>query len=88
MIDQLFLKHPREVNESYPHHMGVAMRFGFLMVRSGLACMIHGIVPALFERTGSSMVKRLYGEMRRRQPDLEERTPAYLSPQWRPEYEI
>ena len=66
MIDQLFLKHPREVAESYPQHMGVAMRFGFLMVRSGLACMIHGIVPALFTRTGSSMVKRLYGEMRAR----------------------
>ena len=88
MIDQLFLKHPREVAESYPQHMGVALRFGLLMVRSGLACMIHGIVPALFTRTGSSMVKRLYGEMRQRQPDLEERTPAYLTPQWRPEYEI
>lgn len=88
MIDRLFLKHPRAVRESYGQHMGVAMRFGFLMVRSGLACMIHGVVPALFTRTGSSMVKRLYGEMRERQPDLEERTPAYLSPQWRPEYEI
>ncbi|CAM5438019.1 DUF6356 family protein [Sphingobium scionense] len=88
MIDQLFLKHPREVDESYGQHMGVAMRFGFLMVRSGLACMIHGIVPAWFTRTGSSTVKHLYGEMRQRQPDLAERTPAYLSPQWRPEYEI
>lgn len=88
MIDRLFLQHPREVRESYFEHMGVATRFGFLMVRSGLACMVHGIVPALFTRTGSSTVKRLYGEMRQRQPGLEERTPAYLTPQWRPEYEI
>ncbi|UZW56900.1 DUF6356 family protein [Sphingobium sp. JS3065] len=53
-----------------------------------MACMIHGLVPALFTRTGSATVKRLYGEMRQRQPDLAERQPAYLSPQWRPEYEI
>ncbi|KEQ51640.1 DUF6356 family protein [Sphingobium chlorophenolicum] len=88
MIDRLFLKHPRDVNESYGQHFHVATRFGFLMVRAGLACMIHGLVPALFTRTGSATVKRLYGEMRQRQPDLAERQPAYLTPQWRPEYEI
>ncbi len=88
MIDQLFLKHPRDVNETYGQHMRVAARFGFLMVGAGVACVIHGLIPAFFTRTGSSTVKRLYGEMRRRQPDLADRTPAYLSPQWRPEYEI
>ncbi len=88
MIDRLFLQHPREVRESYLQHMGVATRFGFLMMRSGLACMIHGFVPALFTRTGSATVKQLYGEMRDRQPALEDRPPAYLTPQWRPEYEI
>ncbi|UXC90492.1 DUF6356 family protein [Sphingobium sp. RSMS] len=86
MIDRLFLKHPREVNESYGEHLEVATRFGFLMVRAGLACMIHGLVPAFFTRTGSATVKRLCDEMRQRQPDLPE--PAYLNPKWRPEYEI
>ena len=86
MIDHLFLKHPRKAHESYGEHFQVATRFGFLMVRAGLACMIHGLVPAFFTRTGSATVKRLYDEMRQRQQDLPE--PACLSPQWPPEYEI
>ena len=86
MIDQLFLKHPRDVNESYGQHFNVATRFGLLMVVAGVAAIIHGLVPAFFTRTGSRIVKRLYGEMCQRQPDLPE--PAFLSPQWRPEYEI
>jgi hypothetical protein len=88
MIDRLFLKHPRDVHQSYGEHFQGATRFGFHMVRAGVACMIHGLVPAFFTRTGSATVKRLYGEMRQRQPDLPEQQPAYLSPQSRPEYEI
>ena len=76
------------MNESYGRHFQVATRFGFLMVQAGLACMVHGLVPAFFTRTGSATVKRLYGEMRQRQPELATQQPAYLSPQWRPEYEI
>lgn len=88
MIDRLFLQHPRDVNESYFEHMAVATRFGLLMVRAGLACMVHGLVPAWFTRTGSSMVKRLYGEMKQRQPQLAAQPPSYASPQWQLEYEI
>lgn len=88
MIDRLFLRHPREVGESYAQHMRVATRFGFLMMRAGFACAIHGLVPAWFTRTGSSTVKQLYGEMQQRQPAFREERPAYLTPQWQPEYEI
>jgi len=58
------------------------------MVRAGLACMIHGVVPAWFTRTGSATVKRLYGEMRDRQPNFRSEAAAFLTPQWQPEYEI
>ncbi len=88
MIDRLLLKHPREVGESYGEHWLVASRFGFLMVCAGLACMIHGVIPACFTRTGSSTVKRLYGEMRNRQPNFRSEAPAFLTPQWQLEYEI
>jgi len=88
MIDRLLLKHPREVGETYAEHWLVASRFGLLMVRAGLACMIHGVVPAWFTRTGSATVKRLYGEMRDRQPNFRSEAPAFLTPQWQPEYEI
>jgi len=88
MIDRLLLKHPREVGETYAEHWLVASRFGLLMVRAGLACMIHGVVPAWFTRTGSATVKRLYGEMRDRQPNFRSEAAAFLTPQWQPEYEI
>jgi hypothetical protein len=88
MIDQAFLKHPREVGESYSQHWRTAMGFGLAMTAGGIACMVHAFVPALFTRTGSAAVKRLYGEMKRRQPELQDEPPAFLTPQWQPEYEI
>ena len=88
MIDELFLAHPRSVNESYGEHCGVAMRFGSTMVFAGLAVMAHAFIPALFTRTGSAAIKKLYGEMKQRQPTLGDQPPAYASAEWRPEYEI
>lgn len=43
-----------------------ALRFGGTMVAGGLACMIHGIVPALFTTTGSGTVRRLHARMQGR----------------------
>ena len=81
-----FLDHPESVGESYHEHMGVATRFGAKMVAGGIACVIHGLMPALFERTGSRTVKSLYDDMRSRQPGAPRA--AYEQPDWRPEYEI
>lgn len=88
MIQRLFLNHPRQIGESYGEHWSAAFRFGADMVRAGAACIIHAFVPAFFERTASSTVKRLYGEMKRRQPNFRNEPPAYLKSQWQPEYEI
>jgi len=88
MFDRLFLEHPRSLGESYSQHLSTASHFGFHLVTAGVACLIHGLVPALFTRTGSATVKRLYGEMKQRQPNLRDDPPAYLSQQWQPEYEI
>jgi hypothetical protein len=85
-LRQWFLAHPASVGESYAEHFGVASRFGLTMIRGGLVCLVHALVPALFERTGSTAIKRLYGEMVARQPDTPR--PAYEDPRWRPEYEI
>lgn len=86
LLRQWFLAHPRSVGESYSEHFGIAAYFGLTMVAGGLACLVHALLPALFERTGSASVKRLYGKMIERQPDTPR--PAYEDPQWRPEYEI
>ena len=86
LIHRCFAAHPRSVGESYPEHFRTAAGFGLAMASGGLACLAHALVPALFERTGSRTVKRLYEEMAARQPGLLH--PAHEDPRWRPEYEI
>jgi hypothetical protein len=54
-----FTRHPKAVGESYGEHMGVAWSFGFTLLGAGLACIVHGILPFAFERTGSQTVRRL-----------------------------
>jgi hypothetical protein len=86
LLRRWFSEHPHSVGESYSEHFAIAARFGAAMVSAGVACLFHALVPALFERTGSRTVKRLYAEMAARQPDLQR--PAHEDPRWRPEYEI
>ena len=88
MIDRLFLSHPRSVGESYPEHAATAFGFGTRMIAGGVACMIHGVFPSLFTRTGSNTVKSLYGTMKSRQPAYQQRPPAFTEPEWQLEYEI
>lgn len=85
-IHRWFLDHPRSVGESYVEHLGVATRFGARLIAGGIACLVHGLLPTLFTRTGSTTVKRLYAQMVARQPGSP--PPAFEQPEWRPEYEI
>ncbi len=88
MIFRLFLAHPRKMGESYIAHAATAGRFGLVMIAGGLAALVHAVVPALFARAASDRVKRLYGEMKARQPAFAGRLPAFAEPEWRIEYEI
>lgn len=76
MIDRLLFKHPRSVGESYGEHLLVAGSFGVSMVGAGLACLVHAIVPCLFERTGSKTIEHLHGRMirNRRRVDITTQT--------------
>lgn len=58
-----FTAHPESVGESYVEHMGTAFSFGGRMLFGGLACLVHGLFPFLFTRTGSAMISRLHDEM-------------------------
>lgn len=86
LLHRWFAAHPRSVGETYAEHFVIAARFGTAMVSAGIACLLHALVPAWFERTGSRTVKQLYAEMVARQPDVQR--PAHEDPRWRPEYEI
>jgi hypothetical protein len=62
----LFLKHPRSIGETYVEHMATALHFGMTMILGGIACMIHALIPALFERAASDTVVSLYDRMTNR----------------------
>jgi hypothetical protein len=59
----VLLDHPRALGEGYWEHQRHALHFGSALLAAGLACIVHAWVPALFPRTGSTAVARLYSEM-------------------------
>ena len=67
-----FTEHPASVGESYGEHLGQAVCFGGRMVLAGLACLVHGVLPFLFVRTGSRTISELNERMvrNRRAPVL------------------
>lgn len=76
-----FTEHPATVGESYGEHFVMASGFGFAMLRGGLACLVHAVLPFLFTRTGSAAITRLHDRMvtnrvRQRPADSETRAPA------------
>ena len=58
-----FTEHPASVGESYLEHMGVAFAFGSRMLIAGVACLLHGLFPFLFTKTGSRTVTELHEQM-------------------------
>ena len=53
------MKHLKEHNLSYYRHLKFALFIGFSLVWSGLLCIIHGIIPCVFETRGSDTIKKL-----------------------------
>jgi hypothetical protein len=62
-LQTLFTEHPATVGESYGQHLGQASRFGLRMILGGLACLVHGLLPFLFVRTGSATISDLHARM-------------------------
>ncbi|HEX2763162.1 MAG TPA: DUF6356 family protein [Allosphingosinicella sp.] len=66
MADNPFTRHPTQVGERYGEHLRVAFGFGLRMIGGGLACLVHGLCPFLFERTASETVRGLNRTLCRR----------------------
>jgi len=58
-IKRIFTEHPSTVGESYGEHLVTAAGFGTRMLIAGSACMIHALLPFLFEKTGSRAIAEL-----------------------------
>lgn len=87
-VARWFLSHPESVGESYWEHAWMAGRFGATMLVGGAACLVHAVLPALFARTASDRVKRLYQQMKSRQPAFASKPASFQDPAWQLEYEI
>ena len=78
LVDRIFLAHPRMVGEGYVEHAGIASRFGATMVVGGMKCLAHAILPAVFERSASTCVAKLHGELERRRKASADNYPDYV----------
>ena len=58
-----FTEHPASVGETYTEHLVRAVCFGTRMMLAGIACLVHGILPFLFVRTGSRAIAELNERM-------------------------
>jgi len=56
LFHRLFVDHPREVDESYLHHMAASSRFGFRLLRLAGAAFLHAIVPGVHKATVSRAI--------------------------------
>ena len=58
-LSSIFLKHPEEQKMTYLEHLKHALSLGIQTLGCSIVFIVHGIVPALFETTGSTMIKNL-----------------------------
>lgn len=63
LFRRLFVEHPASVDETYLEHFISAVGFGTTMIVAGLACMAHGLFPALFVTRGSDTICALHERM-------------------------
>lgn len=58
-----FTEHPASVGENYFEHLRHASGFAGSMLKGGLACLVHAVLPFLFTKTGSGVVATLHTKM-------------------------
>ena len=63
MLRHWFLEHPRSVGETYFEHQRKAFGFSVKLIGAACACFVHGLIPKLFERTGSETIAVLHRSM-------------------------
>jgi hypothetical protein len=63
LFRSLFIEHPASVDETYLQHFISALSFGARMIVAGVACMVHGVLPAVFVTRGSDTIRTLHEQM-------------------------
>ena len=68
-----FGQHLAEVNESYLQHCAHALSFSLTLMLAAFVCLVHALIPCLFEKTGSTLVTGLYERMVAKRQSLSDR---------------
>lgn len=63
MIRKIFLDHPRSVGETFSAHFLFALGFSLTLFGAAFAALVHAFIPALCEKTASTLIKRLYAKI-------------------------
>jgi hypothetical protein len=66
MLARVFLNHPAKVDETFFEHMLFALRFSGLLFAAAGAALVHALVPCLFEKTASGIIRTLYERINHR----------------------
>jgi hypothetical protein len=59
VLNRIFLKHPEEQNMTYIEHLKHACSYALQAFGCSLIFVVHGFIPCLFEKTGSTMIQQL-----------------------------
>ena len=62
-LKRLFVDHPKEVDETYIEHAGVAVRMGWKLAKLSGCAFIHAVMPGAHKTTVSSAIKRMADDM-------------------------
>ena len=62
-LTSAFTAHPASVGETYLQHLASASRYSLQMICAGVCCLVHGVLPFLFVKTGSTAVAGLHARM-------------------------
>ena len=52
-------EHLNEVNETYFQYMRIVFKIGFTMLVTWVFCLVHGLIPSLFKKTGSNQIAKM-----------------------------
>ncbi len=59
-FQRIFVDHPQSVDETYFEHMRFAGWFASRLLLAGGAALVHAIIPCLFEKTASGMIREMH----------------------------
>tara|TARA_Y100000389_G_scaffold155503_1_gene156189 strand:- start:441 stop:650 length:210 start_codon:yes stop_codon:yes gene_type:complete len=68
-VKNIFTEHPKSVGETYTEHMSLAFRFAITFLLLFFIAFIHAILPFLFKRTASDIVREMNEDMKGRNTD-------------------